>query len=257
MLIFLFSRKFTWLGLGCEFQSVFCEQWFQYLLNFQSLASTLWIWPMCVPPNGQSGSWVMIFLVSFQIIGMLFRIRPKHNQSWAQEFVNNFMGLCPQAPPSLPSSLYFCFVLFSGAPLFSILSRNLKALATLPAASATPPMSKIKWQGQERKREVCVRERMCSDIGGKNLTSPQRFGSWGLLLLLLLWVCLEAGGAQEWSKGNKLVFLYSVWALGVPFTILGARTTKATPVHSLYLGVNSWVLGYIEIRLGNIGGKKG
>lgn len=154
---FCFSRKFTWLGLGCEFQSVFCEQWFQYLLNFQSLASTLWIWPMCVPPNGQSGSWVMIFLLSFQIIGILFRIRPKHNQSWAQEFVNNFMGLCPQAPPSLPSSLYFCFV-FWGSPFqYSIQKSKSISYSTCYLCYSSYVQNKVTRTG-EKERGVCERE---------------------------------------------------------------------------------------------------
>lgn len=129
----------------------------------------------------------------------------------------------------LPSTFFVC--LFSGVPLLSLLFRNLKALGTLPAASATIPRSKIKWQGQERKRGVCEKE--CVQLHWcKKLNLPSEFWllrtSVAATTMGLFW----GWGCSRMEQRKNLGALYYIWALGVPFPTLGARTA----MHSLYLG---------------------
>lgn len=77
MLIFCFSKQLTQLGSGCSFQPAFYELWFQGPFYFQSLCNTIQICLACVPPGGQSGTWVVVYSLWFPLraFGILFGVR--------------------------------------------------------------------------------------------------------------------------------------------------------------------------------------
>lgn len=71
---FSFTRQLIQLGSGYKFYQSSVDFGFS-VCHFQNLGSTVWIYPVNVPPSSQSDTWVGVCPLVLNIFAMLFRLR--------------------------------------------------------------------------------------------------------------------------------------------------------------------------------------